>query len=143
MKLLSYDSFKKLVMDTTHPRRGKKVAFLIQECHERRLPQLRPLESMKGVRMFIVYRESESSNAVLELKNLDEFGQAQTYAAYHSWPFVAFRDCALMINFGHSDLSVLVDYRPNRARLADFLKTVRPEPNENYSGRPIREMATA
>jgi len=131
-----------MVMDTTHPRRGKKVAFLVQDCHKDKLPLLSGMESMKGLRMFIVYRASERGNAVVELDGLDEFCQAQTYAAYHSWPFVAFKDMGIMINFGHADLSILVDYRPNRAKIAEFLRTMRPESNENYSGRPIAEMAS-
>lgn len=140
MKFLSYDSYNKLVMDTTHPQKGRKIAFLIRECHESKLPRLRRLESMKGLRLFIIYRKSESDNGVIELESLDEFSKAQTYAAYHSWPFVTMQDVCLMINFGHADLNILVDYRPNKAQLAEFLKTMRLNPDENYSGRPIEEL---
>lgn len=143
MKFLSYESYTKLIMDTTDPRNGQKVAFLIQECHESRLPHLRPLERMKGLRLFIVYRKSESSNSVIELESLDEFAKAQRYAAYHSWPFVTMQDVGLMINFGHADLDILVDYRPNKVTLAEFLKTMRLNPDENYSGRPIEELIGA
>jgi hypothetical protein len=143
MKFLSYNAYKKLIMDTTDPRRGKKVAFLINDCHESKIPLLRCLESMKGLRMFIVYRASQSGNAVVELESLDEFGKAQSYAAYHSWPFTKLQDVCLMINMGHADLSFLVDYRPNRAKIAEFLRTMRPEPNETYSGRPLEGMVSA
>ncbi|MDD1761233.1 MAG: hypothetical protein LUQ59_03290 [Methanothrix sp.] len=129
-------------MDTTHPKKGRKVSFRIQDCDESRLPRLRPLESMKGLRLFIVYRKSESSNDVIELESLDEFGKAQTYAAYHSWPFVIKPDVCLMINLGHADLNILVDYLPNKVPLAEFLKTVNLSPGGNYSGRPIEELMT-
>lgn len=140
MKLLSYDSYKKLIMDTTHPRNGKKVAFMVPECHVSKLSFLRALESMKGLRLFIVYRKSQSGNAVIELDNLNEFGKAQIYAAYHSWPFIEFQDHALMINGGHADLNILVDYRPNRTKIAEFLKTMRPSADKTYSGRPLKEL---
>jgi hypothetical protein len=143
MKFLSFRSYKKLIMDTTHPRKGKKVAFRINDCHESKIPRLRVLESMKGLRMFIVYRSSESGNDVIELESIDEFGKAQSYAAYHSWPFTKLHDACLMINLGHADLSFLVDYRPNQAKIAEFLRTMRPDSNESYSGRPLRELVSA
>lgn len=142
MKFLSYDTYAKLIMDTTHPKKGRKVSFRIQDCHESKLPRLRPLESMKGLRLFIVYRKSESSNEVIELEGLDEFGKAQTYAAYHSWPFMTMKNFGLMINLGHADLNILVDYLPNKVQLAEFLKTVNLNPDGNYSGRPIEELIT-
>ena len=130
-------------MDTTDPRNGRKVSFRIQDCHESRLPRLRLLESMKGLQLFIVYRKSESSNGVIELEGLDEFGKAQTYAAYHSWPFVTMKNFGLRINLGHADLNILVDYLPNKVQLAEFLKTVNLNPDGNYSGRPIEELIGA
>jgi penicillin-binding protein-related factor A (putative recombinase) len=140
MKFLSYRSYKKLVMDTTHPRKGNKVAFLINDCHADKIPLLRPLESMKGLRLFIIYRSSQDDNTTIELESLDEFEKAQSFAAYHSWPFTKFPDICLMINFGHADLYILVDYRQNRAKIAEFLRYVRPSPGANYSGRPLAEL---
>jgi len=140
MKHLSYKAYVKLVMDSTDPKKGTKIAFLIQDCHVNKLHHLRPLDSMKGLRLFIVYRKSKSSNGVIELENLDEFGKAQTYAAYHSWPFPEIAENVLAINLGHADLNVLVDYFPNRPKIAEFLQSIKPEPMDGYSGRPLVEL---
>ena len=82
MKHLSYQAFKQLVMDSTDPKKGTKVALQIRDCHERKLPHLRPLESLKGLRMFIMYRKSRHSNGVIELDSLDEFSRAQDFASF-------------------------------------------------------------
>lgn len=143
MKHLSYPAFKRLVMDSTDPRKGTKVALQIRDCHERKLPHLRPLESMKGLRMFIVYRKSKHTNGVIELDSPDEFGRAQSFAAYYSWPFTAVQNHSVLINLGHADLTVLVDYRGNKAKLTEFIRTMRLTPREGYSGRFLRELASA
>jgi hypothetical protein len=142
MKHLSYQAFKQLVMDSTDPKKGTKVALQIRDCHERKLPHLRPLESLKGLRMFIMYRKSRHSNGVIELDSLDEFSRAQDFAAYHSWPFSAVQN-SILINLGHADLTVLVDYRGNKAQFIEFIRTMRLDRREGYSARFLRELASA
>lgn len=142
MRQISYRSYEKLIMNSTDPIKGWKIAMLLRDCHVSKIELIRALEDMEGLRLFIVYRKSESGNGVIELYDFDEFAKAQSFAAYHSWPFVRFRDIGLMINMGHADLNVLVDYEPNKVKLAAFLKQFPIEKDhlKDYTGIAIEEV---
>ena len=91
MKLIEFKSFKKMLMKSTDPKHGWKVALCLQDCHVSKIEHARALEDMAGLQLFIIYRKTEHTDGVIELDNLDEFSKAQAYAAYHSWPFTALK----------------------------------------------------
>ncbi len=129
-------------MNSTDPKNGWKIAMLFQDFHASKIDLIRALDDMEGLRLFIVYRNSENGNGVIELNDLDEFAKAQSYAAYHSWPLTRFRDFGLMVNLGHADLNVLVDYEPNKAKLAAFLKQfpIKKDHLTDYTGIAMDEV---
>jgi hypothetical protein len=117
-------------MDSTDPETGTKLAFLINDFHKDKIEKLRPIEAMAGFEAYIVYRKGPKSNGVVELESLNEFPYAQSWVAHNAWPLPKLGDRVLVINGGHADLNILVDYEANKATLAAFLKTVNTHPSE-------------
>ena len=115
MREIDYKDYQEMVMRTTDPIKGTKVAFLINDFHAKEVDRLKELlVDMTGIRLFIAYRKTKDGNGVIELDNLDEFAKAQSFAVHNSWAYTNLRralgDKLIGINFGHADLSLLVDY---------------------------------
>jgi hypothetical protein len=136
MKVINFKTWKKTFMKETHPKTGDKFAIRLEDFHQKYSDIAKPLDSIKGIKFSIVYRSGAKTDSVVEFDKLGDFGKAQSYTAYHSWPFVEFPDNALMINMGCADLQAVIPYSKENTAIAVSIGT--PRPTENYDGREIQ-----
>jgi len=135
MKIYDFQAWKKNFMKETDPKTGDKFAIRMEDFHSRYLDMAKPLDEIKGIKFSIAYRSGEKTDSIIEFYKIEDFAKAQNYAAYHSWPFIKFSECALMINMGCANLQAVIPYSKENTAIA--VSIGKPQKPENYDGRNI------
>ncbi len=85
MKECYFAAWKNRFMKETNPETGTKTGIQLDDCHATWLDQIRFMDSIEGIEYFIMWQSGPENTGIVTFETLDEFKEAQSYAANHAW----------------------------------------------------------